>query len=127
MNILIYVFLLLLLFLVSGYEKFFTIKETASGLQNKLNWQFLSLEVFMLAIIIVVIIELLCPPIILYSLHTNTYKREAYYSILALVVFTILATLVYHNPLLSQKEYYAFLKNLSIIGGLLILSKYFSN
>jgi uncharacterized membrane protein YphA (DoxX/SURF4 family) len=125
-SILIYAFLLLLVFLISGYEKLFIIKDTANSLQNKLNWQFIPSNLYILAIIIVVIIELVCPSIILYSLHTNTYKQEAFYSCLALVGFTILATLIYHNPALSQKEYYNFLKNVSIIGGLLILSNNFN-
>lgn len=124
-SILIYAFLLLLVFLISGYEKLFSITDTASGLQNKLNWQFLPSDLYILAIIIVVIIELVCPSIILYSLQYNTYKQEAFYSCLGLIGFTILATLVYHNPVSSQKEYYNFLKNISIIGGLLLLSNNF--
>jgi len=38
-----------------------------------------------------------------------------------LILFLIPATLVYHNPLLDGAELTAFLKNLGLIGGLLLL------
>jgi uncharacterized membrane protein YphA (DoxX/SURF4 family) len=46
-------------------------------------------------------------------------------ALISLIVFTIVATIMYHNPFKSSKNYYEFISHLSIIGGLLAL--YISN
>ena len=62
--------------------------------------------------------------IILYSLQTNMYNDLAYSSSLGLAVFTVLATLIYHFPPVGG-EYYAFMKNLTATGSLMLLSTFF--
>lgn len=42
-------------------------------------------------------------------------------AVIYLIVFTIVATVMYHNPFKSTKKYYEFINHLSIIGGLLAL------
>jgi uncharacterized membrane protein YphA (DoxX/SURF4 family) len=52
------------------------------------------------------------------------YNSLAYYSSVGLAVFTVLATLIYHFPPFGS-EYYAFMKNLTATGGLMVLSTLF--
>lgn len=125
-------FLLFLIFLLSGFNKLFNLEKTANYLKNKINLIFkinLNFNIpnifYILAIIIAIIIEIGCSSYILYSIYNNTYKLNNYliYSIYAIIGFTILATLIFHFPPIG-KDYYSFMSNLSIIGGLLLLSQY---
>ena len=116
----LYSFLILALYILSGYDKTKDISGTATGLKNKTNLN-LPMNLFTLAIIIVILLEVVGSLFILYSTYTDKHKVQAAYTTLALAGFTILATLIYHQPT-SQKEYYAFLKNLGLIGGLLLLA-----
>ena len=111
--------LILLLFINSGYGKIFDINGTAELLKSKVNLD-LPFFLYTLAIVIVVLLELVGASLILYSSLTNNNKLYAYYSVLGLIGFTILATLLFHlSPF--EKEKISLLKNLSIIGGLLLL------
>ncbi|NDE91588.1 MAG: DoxX family protein, partial [Alphaproteobacteria bacterium] len=52
------------------------------------------------------------------------YKNEAYLSSIVLIVFTILATLLYHFPdFTNYKKSIPFWANISLIGGLLLIVK----
>lgn len=111
--------LILLLFINSGYGKIFNINGTAELLKSKVNLD-LPFFLYTLAIVIVVLLELVGASLILYSSLTNNNKLYAYYSVLGLIGFTILASLLFHlNPFEKQKI--NLLKNLSVIGGLLLL------
>ena len=54
------------------------------------------------------------------------YSDLAYFSSIGLAGFTVLATLIYHFPP-TGGEYYAFMKNLTATGSLLLLSTVFLN
>jgi len=117
--------LILLLFINSGYGKMFNINGTAELLKSKVNLD-LPFFLYTLAIVIVVLLELVGASLILYSSLTNKNKLYAYYSVLGLIEFTILASLLFHlSPFEKQKI--NLLKNISIIGGLLLLLDKFSN
>jgi uncharacterized membrane protein YphA (DoxX/SURF4 family) len=119
-------FLLLLIFLLSGFNKLFNLEQTANYLKNKINLNFNIPNIFyILAIIIAIIIQIGCSSYILYSIYNNIYKSNNYliYSIYAIIGFTILATLIFHFPPIG-KDYNSFMSNLSIIGGLLLLIQY---
>jgi uncharacterized membrane protein YphA (DoxX/SURF4 family) len=117
--------LLTLLFILSGYNKLNNITKVAEGLKNKVNFD-INFDLYKLAIIIVIFIQLVCPSIILYTVYTKNkkYNKYAYYSIIALILFTILATLLYHFPP-TGKNYYSFISNVALIGGLLLLTEKF--
>jgi uncharacterized membrane protein YphA (DoxX/SURF4 family) len=117
--------LISLLFINSGYEKIFNINGTAELLKSKVNLD-LPFFLYTFAIVIVVLLELVGPSLILYSSLTNKNKLYAYYSVLGLIGFTILASLLFHlNPF--EKHKVNLLKNLSVIGGLLLLLDKFNN
>jgi len=62
--------------------------------------------------------------IILYSLYTNMYREYAYIATIGLATFTALTILIFHFPT-DKTEIISFMKNLSIFGGLMLLSQQF--
>ena len=70
--------------------------------------------------IIVILLEIVAPIIIVMGVYNNNLKELAAYSSLGLFAFTFLATLLYHYPP-KGIEFYFFLKNITIMGGLLSL------
>jgi hypothetical protein len=62
--------------------------------------------------------------LILYSLFTNTYQDYAYIATIGLATFTAMTILIFHFPT-NKSEIISFAKNLSIFGGLMILSQKF--
>jgi uncharacterized membrane protein YphA (DoxX/SURF4 family) len=112
-----------LLFFVSGFEKIKDFMKVVKGFMNKTA---LPLPLAKIIIIGAIILEIAAPFIIaLYSYNANpklyTYTKL---SILGLIVFTILATLIYHFPPVGS-NYYSFMSNLSTLGGLLLLYQHF--
>jgi hypothetical protein len=63
--------------------------------------------------------------IILYSLFSGKYKTYAYVASTGLAVFTAMTILIFHFPT-NKSEVISFTKNLSIMGGLMMLSNQFS-
>ena len=62
--------------------------------------------------------------LILYSLYTNRYEEYAYVATIGLAVFTAMTILIFHFPT-NPSEMISFTKNLSIFGGLMLLSQRF--
>ena len=121
--------LLILLYVFAGYNKIFTFNNTSKVLENKIlniipNLK-LSMEFYRLTILLVIILELLCPFILAYFLiyKNEKYKKYAELSIYSLIIFTIFATLLFHLPA-TGNNYYHVMSNISTIGGLLLLLNY---
>ena len=62
--------------------------------------------------------------IILYSLYSSMYQDYAYVATMGLATFIAMTILIFHFPT-NKKEIISFMKNLSIFGGLMILSQQF--
>ena len=62
--------------------------------------------------------------LILYSLYTSKYEEYAYVATIGLAVFTAMTILIFHFPT-NSSEMISFTKNLSIFGGLILLSQRF--
>jgi hypothetical protein len=62
--------------------------------------------------------------LILYSLYTSKYEEYAYVATIGLAVFTAMTILIFHFPT-NPDETISFTKNLSIFGGLMLLSQRF--
>ena len=124
MLITVYAIMILLMYFLAGINKAMNFKQTVNGFKNMFMFKNLPQMFYDLAIALVVVLELVAPLIIVYSLQTNLYADLAYYSSVSLAVFTVLATLIYHFPP-SGAEYYAFIKNLTATGSLLLLSTFF--
>ena len=124
MLISIYVFMILLMYFLAGINKATNFSQTVSGFQNMFFLKKLPKVFYNLAILLVIVLEIVAPIIIMYSLQTNLYTDLAYASSLSLAIFTILATLIYHFPPVGG-EYYAFMKNLTATGALFLLTTFF--
>ena len=122
----VYAFMILLMYFLAGINKAKNFSSTVTGFKNMFFMKKLPNLFYQLAIFLVIVLEILAPIIILYSLQTNTYIDLAYFSSVGLAGFTVLATIIYHFPP-SGGEYYAFMKNLTATGSLLLLSTLFLN
>ena len=116
--------LLVIMFLISGINKIFNFELEVNNLIKKLEYSF-PIEFYKIIILLVIILEILASIMIIYYFVTKNNQREAYYSTIALIIFTILATLVYHLPDFNNyKRSIPFWANISLISGLLLLAKY---
>jgi len=118
-NALLPIFLLLFLYFIGGINKINNIKSVANSLKSKTNIP-LPISLYKFIIVLVIILEIFGPIIIINSVIFNKYKDFAKITILCLIIFTIFATLIYHPPI--GKEFNIFLKNVSIVGGLILLN-----
>ena len=114
-----------LLFFISGFHKIKDFTNVVKGFMNKTA---LPLPLAKIIISAVIVLEIVAPFIIsLYSYNSNpqlyTYAKLC---LLALIVFIILATFLYHFPPFGS-NYYSFMSNLSTLGGLLLLYQHFFN
>ena len=121
---LIYAFMILLMYFLAGINKARNFSGTVSGFKNMFFLKKLPNIFYQFAIIMVIILEIVAPIIILYSLQTNLYTDIANYSCLGLGIFTILATLIYPFPP-NGSQYYPFIKNVTATGALFLLSTLF--
>jgi len=113
-----------LLFFLSGFDKITNFIQVVKGFTNKTKLPF---SLSKIIIVCVILLEIIAPLIIsIYSYNHNPLLHTyAKLSILGLIVFTILATFIYHFPPVGQ-NYYSFMSNLSTLGGLLLLYKHFN-
>jgi len=118
-------FLLVILFCLSGFDKINNVSKLADGLKNKVNFN-INIDLYKLAIIIVILLEIFAPIIIMYSIQYKKYYKHAYYSTIGLILFTILATFLYHFPA-TGKNYYSFMDHVALVGGLMLLANRFKN
>ena len=112
--------LILSVFLFSGMNKLLHFKKTYHTIKKK------NIPYPILATIGAIVFELLGVFLVFFSYPTYNvlFFLKPYYGILGcilLIIFTLLATYYYHNILNDFSEKYNFLKNLAIIGGLLLL------
>jgi uncharacterized membrane protein YphA (DoxX/SURF4 family) len=124
MNLFYPAILITLMFFLSGVEKIYTFSKTTTDFSNKIN---IPLTLSKLVISVVILLEIIAPIIIIMYTFTGLFNLLPFFksALISLIVFTIVATIMYHNPFKSSKNYYEFISHLSIIGGLLAL--YISN
>ena len=118
-------YFLLAIFIVAGINKINGFDKTVAGFKSMMpkNIKSLPLILFQLVILMVIVIEIVAPIVLVYMDvdESRTLPQEAHnWSIWILVAFTTLATILYHNPM-DKSQMTNFLKNLAIIGGLLLL------
>ena len=112
--------LITLLFFFSGFEKIANFAKSSGKFAKKLGFPLLLAQ---LIIVGVIILEIVAPSVIATFFYTGNPTLVPYFklAVMSLVLFTILATIIYHNPLKNKEKYYAFMSNLSTMGGLLAL------
>ena len=118
MKELIAALLLTFIFPVAGFSKITNFNATALGMKNMTKLKSLPDILFKLAIFGAILIEFISPLIIVGNIFNYTSNKLAKLSVIVLIIFTILASLIYHFPTHpGQKNY--FMKNIAIIGGLM--------
>ena len=110
--------MLTLIFFIAGINKVLNFK----GVVNDFNSRLAFLPKFLAQIIIlaVIVIEIVCPAIVVYSFNSNKIKLLAQVAVIILIGFTILATLLYHLPT-NVSQIIKFLSNTALLGGLWLL------
>ena len=110
------------LFVISAYGKIVGFKGTVGSLKSVFWIKNLPDWFFQFTICMVIVLLLVGPGVIMYSFYDRTFSEYAKYACYALAVFTFLAALLYHMPVDSNQKNHL-LKNMSIIGGFLLLSE----
>jgi len=118
MNKLIPVNVMMIMFFLSGIDKIMKFYKVSNQFTTKMPVK-IPTQLAYMAIIIAIVIELLAPILINVGL-INKNKKVVFYSTLSLIVFTVLATLLYHFPPTGY-QYYPFMSNLTAIGGLMLI------
>lgn len=118
----------LAIFFVAGVKKTQTFEKTQAWITGKVGNLLHGLpeQFYKLLTGLVIAIELLVPLAIVYSLMgtpSPTKQLVKRTSLLVLAVFTLIATLLCHNPT-DQKETMNFLRNIGIIGTLVLMLKH---
>ena len=117
--------LLLLMFFLAGINKITNFNSTVSGFKSMFFMKNLPNIFYTLIIVGVIILEIVAPIIIMIDISGFYPLQElSFFSTIGLAIFTILATLIYHPPT-DPKEKISFMKNMSITGGLILLSSFF--
>lgn len=111
-------FLIGIFFFLSGISKISSLHDVSKGFSKKIR--ILDFNFCVITIIAVIILEILAP-IFIVNASLNGNKLLGYYSCISLILFTLLANLIYHFPP-KKENYNPFMRNMAIIGGLLLLS-----
>ena len=106
--------LILILYILSGIGKINNFDKTSKILMKKFLIK-LNLIFFKLIIIGVIILLIGGSSFLIYANFTKKFNLIRKIILSALIIFTILATLLYHYPPVGADKYH-FLKNLSITG-----------
>ena len=112
-----------LLFFLSSFEKIYLFPKSTSKFAKKIG---VSLPLAQVGISGAIILEMFAPLIIYAYTFTGMLSLLPLFkmALIALIVFTVVVTALYHNPMKGKDKYYAFMSNLSTVGGLLALYIY---
>ena len=120
---------LLILFLGSGISKIMNFNSVVKMLKTKPFFNMLPKQVTQLALVCAIILLVPGSLVLLYLVFTKTTKKTELHKclfksiIVALILFTIFATLIFHNVYIDSSQKHHFMKNLSIVGGLVLMLK----
>jgi hypothetical protein len=104
-------------FFLGGVNKIRGFEKTVLGLQKRFNPN-LPVWFYQLAIVGVILLEILAPLAIVMTTMRKVKKEYAILSLVALAIFTVWATYIYHFPPFGM-TFYPFISNTSAVGGLL--------
>lgn len=110
--------MLTLIFFIAGINKVLNFKGVVNDFNSRLA--FLPKILAQIIILAVIVIEIVCPAIVVYSFNSNKVKLLAQVAVIILIGFTILATLLYHLPT-NVSQIIKFLSNTALLGGLWLL------
>lgn len=111
------------MFFVSGIDKVMHFTKVVGGFERRFPVAMPRL-LNQLAIVAAILIEIVAPIALVFAAYdkaNSKSRRMGMMAALALVVFTIAATLIYHFPPFGH-QYYPFMSNLTSVGGLLLMA-----
>ena len=119
----IIVVLITIMFFLSSFQKIGNFEKVSNDLETQVSNKLfdIPLNLARLGIVCAILIQFFCPLIILYSVYDKRYKIYGAIASLILAIFTVLATYFFHFPPTGQ-HYYAFMSNMTTVGGLSLLS-----
>lgn len=106
---------LLSIFIMSSFNKVVNFNKTLSGIEKQ------GLPVPLLALIFAILSQVIGYSTIISSEFNLIDKKYLLVGKISLIVFTILATYYYHNIFTMENQMINFMKNLGLIGGLMVL------
>jgi len=111
------------MFFLSSFQKIGNFEKVSNDLQTQVSKKLfdIPLNLARLGIVCAILIQFFCPLIILYSVYNKRYKIYGAIASLILAIFTVFATYFFHFPPTGQ-HYYAFMSNITTVGGLSLLS-----
>jgi putative oxidoreductase len=111
------IILISILFVYAGINKILNFNDTVQYFNKKVN--FIDINLSKVIIVMAILILLISPILILIGMAKNN-SLLLQIGTGALIVFTILATIIFH-PITDANERNNMLKNISIIGGLALV------
>lgn len=113
-------FIITLMYMLSGKDKILNFRSDSDGLNEKVGFLGKSSSDFLMACAI--LIEIIAP-VVLLLFASGVIENKTYSTLasVALTVFTITATLIYHFPP-TGSQYYPFMSNLTSVGALLLVT-----
>lgn len=110
---------ILILFLISGFNKLLNFNSTVKLLKLKFPIK-LPFVFYQIAIIGVILLLTFGSMFLIYSSITDKFKKISCYVIICFILFTVTATMLFHPPT-DKTQQIQFMKNISIIGAFLLL------
>jgi len=119
----IIVVLITIMFFLSSFQKIGNFEKVSNDLKTQVSKKLfdIPLNLARVGIVCAILIQFFCPLIILYSVYNKRYKIYGSIASLVLAIFTVFATYFFHFPPTGQ-HYYAFMSNITTVGGLSLLS-----
>lgn len=116
------IFSILLIYILAGFKKIFSFQDNVTSLKTRNIFRQLPYIFSSFGIFGTILIEIVAPLIILFSLFyfSSITKSLVNISITSIIVFTLLASFLYHPPT-NPNERINFLKNIGLIGGLILM------
>jgi uncharacterized membrane protein YphA (DoxX/SURF4 family) len=112
--------LITLVFLFSAFEKIYVFSKSTSKFAKKIG---IPLSLAQISISGAILLEIIAPLIIYIYTFTGMLSLIPFFklAVFGLMAFTVVVTILYHNPMKSMDKYYSFMSNISTLGGLLAL------
>ena len=112
--------LITLLFFLSGFEKIYFFAARSATVAKKFSFP---ITLAQLVIVAVIILEIAAPLIIAsYTFSPSMSKLSLYkMALIALMIFVVLATVLFHDPFKGGENFYSVMSNISTLGGLMAL------
>jgi hypothetical protein len=117
---------ILALYFLSGINKLFNFSSTAKGINEKFIFNKLPILVTNICLACVILVWIIGSILLVYAKLKNKNKLGIFLS-LTFLIFTLIITGYYHNPIIDSSQKIQFLKNLSIMGSFILTLDSFLN